>query len=90
MKFIPGYITSVYPGDNFKDLIGDMSDYMTSTPPAPGAKEVVMPGDLDFRIYDKRLAEGIPISDETWQLLVEAAQKVGVNLPENGLEGVSL
>ena len=73
--------------DNFKDLIGVMSDYMTTTPPAVGAKEVVMPGELDFRIYDKRLAEGIPLSDETWQLMVEAARKVGVNLPENGLEG---
>ena len=73
--------------DNFKGLIGDMSDYMTSTPPAPGAKEVVMPGELDFRIYDKRLAEGIPLSEETWQLIVEAARKVGVDLPENGPEG---
>jgi uncharacterized oxidoreductase len=73
--------------DNFKGLIEDMSDYMTTTPPAAGAKEVVMPGELDFRIYEKRLAGGIPLSEETWHLIVEAAQKVGVHLPEQGPDG---
>jgi LDH2 family malate/lactate/ureidoglycolate dehydrogenase len=73
--------------NNFEGLIDDMSRYMTTTPPGAGAKEVVMPGELDFRIRAKRLAEGIPLSEETWHLIVEAAQKVGVHLPEEGPTG---
>ncbi|MCC7447909.1 MAG: Ldh family oxidoreductase [Anaerolineae bacterium] len=64
----------------FKELMDDLIDYMTTTPPAPGSDGVVMPGDLDFRAYDKRSVEGIPLSDETWRRITEAAQRAGVTL----------
>jgi LDH2 family malate/lactate/ureidoglycolate dehydrogenase len=70
--------------DAFKGLIDELSTYMTTTPTAPGRTEVVMPGDLDFRSYEKRLAEGIPLPDETWHQITEIAQKVGVTLSEEG------
>lgn len=66
----------------FKDLMDDLSDYMTNTPLAPGHSQIVMPGGLDFQTYDKRLVEGIPLADETWRRITEAAARVGATLPE--------
>ncbi len=63
--------------DVFKSLTGEMVDYMKSSPPAPGHDEIVLPGELDFRTYDKRLEEGIPVTESVWNLIVETAQKVG-------------
>jgi uncharacterized oxidoreductase len=64
----------------FKELMDDLSAYIATTPPAPGHREVIMPGTLDFRMREKRLAEGIPLADETWRLIVETAARVGVTL----------
>jgi len=41
-----------------------------------------MPGELDFRMYEKRSREGIPVDEDVWQLIVESAQKVGVSISE--------
>jgi len=66
----------------FKELMDDLSTYMTTTPPAPGHDEVVMPGALDFRMRERRLAEGIPLPEETWRLIVETAARVGLTIEE--------
>lgn len=66
----------------FKSLVLEMSGYMTGTPPAQGFKEVVLPGELDFRRRDRRLVEGIPVDDSVWGLILESARKVKVSIPE--------
>lgn len=68
--------------DIFKGLIDEMTGYMKTTPPAMGFDEVVLPGELDFRTYEKRLKEGIPVDEDVWQLIKQASQKVGVTIPE--------
>ncbi len=69
----------------FKTLMANLSDCITSTPAAPGHTEVIMPGTLDFRTREQRLVEGIPVPEETWAQIVEAAQRVDVALePEPG------
>ena len=68
--------------ERFKELVSEMSTYMTTTPVAPGFSEVVMPGELDFRTYDRRLIEGIPLPQVTWKQIQEAANKVGLELPD--------
>ena len=49
-----------------------------SVPPAPGFKEVMAPGDPESRAQAQRSAEGIPVPDKVWQLIVEAGESVGV------------
>jgi uncharacterized oxidoreductase len=68
--------------ERLKDLMDDLSRYITTTPPAPGYSEVVMPGTLDFRMREKRLIEGIPLPEETWRRIVETAKRVGVIVEE--------
>jgi hydroxycarboxylate dehydrogenase B len=66
--------------DVFTALMGELADYMQGTPPAPGFTEIVMPGELDFRMYEKRSQEGIPVDEDVWNLIVASAQKVGIHL----------
>lgn len=64
--------------ERFKELTDRFCAYVASSAPAPGYAEVVIPGTFEFRLRDKRLAEGVPIDDRVWDLLVEAAASVGV------------
>lgn len=66
--------------ERFATLVRDLSAYITSSRPAEGSREVVMPGEYDFRTKAKRLKEGIGVADETWRLIVEAGAKVGLTL----------
>ena len=72
--------------ERFGHLMDELSDYMTGTPPLPGSEEVVMPGELDFRMRAQRLAAGIPLPDETWRQIVDVAGRFGVEetaVPDN-------
>jgi uncharacterized oxidoreductase len=86
----PGYVNGLFlmaidPAafggkDRFRDLLAEVFTYVASSPPAPGADGVILPGELDFRTAEKRRAEGIPVADETWRLIREAGLKAGVTL----------
>lgn len=66
----------------FKELMDDLINYVTNSPPAPGFSEVVMPGTLDFRMRDKRIAEGIPLTEQTWRQIVDIGHRLGVEIKE--------
>ena len=66
--------------ESFRDAIGIMTAYMKSAPPAPGFEEVLMPGELDFRIMRERRDKGIPIDAVTWQRIKETAEALQVPL----------
>jgi hydroxycarboxylate dehydrogenase B len=68
--------------DRLKELISDLTGYMSSTPAAEGFTEVVMPGELDFRSLERRKQEGIPLPETTWTQIQTAARRVGIELPD--------
>ncbi len=68
--------------ERFIELMHDLGDYVTSAQPADGFDEVLMPGAPDFRLREKRLQEGIPLPDETWRQMREAAAQVGLTVPQ--------
>jgi hydroxycarboxylate dehydrogenase B len=65
---------------SFTDLVDRLCAYQMSSAPAPGFNEVVVPGIYDFRMREKRLANGIPVDDNVWKVVVEAAKRVGVTI----------
>jgi len=65
----------------FRRLVDGMCAYQMSSAPRPGCTEVVVPGLYDFRTREKRLAEGIPVTEEVWDLVIGAGRDVGVNVP---------
>jgi uncharacterized oxidoreductase len=60
------------------DEITAMTDYVTASPPRNAAEPVLIPGDPERLMRETRIAEGVPIDDETWRELVEAARGVNV------------
>ena len=51
---------------------------ITASPPADGVAEVLLPGELEIRMRERRLAEGVPIAARTWAELGALATDAGV------------
>jgi uncharacterized oxidoreductase len=60
------------------DEIRAMTDYVTSSPPRNPGEPVLIPGDPERLMRARRLAEGVPIDDETWREFAAAARTVNV------------
>jgi uncharacterized oxidoreductase len=54
-------------------------DYVKSARPASPGGEVLVPGEPEERMRAQRLKDGVPLPDDTWSAIVEAARKVGVD-----------
>lgn len=63
-----------------KDL-EKLINIIKSCPLAHGFEEILLPGELEERIHEKRLKKGIPIDHSTWSMLVKVAEKLNVELP---------
>jgi hydroxycarboxylate dehydrogenase B len=61
-----------------KDEIRAMAEYITASPPRRPDEPVLIPGDPERANRAARLRDGIPIDDETWREIVEAARGVNV------------
>ena len=81
-----GVTVIVFKADLFQSLAGyarradEMQQRTRKVPPAPGFKEVLVPGDPENRARVLREREGIPIDEDTWQALVESATSMGIQV----------
>ncbi len=66
--------------DEFKARIQKFVTQLKESRKAPGVKEILVPGEPEFCIREKRLQEGIPIADEVWTELEQIAKDLGVNI----------
>jgi ureidoglycolate dehydrogenase (NAD+) len=69
----------------FKERIDQLSRQVHAVPPAEGFKEVLLPGELEWREERRRRADGIPLYDEDWTALVQGLARAG--LPAEELAG---
>lgn len=63
------------------EFVADATQFVQAikaTPPAAGFTEVMLPGEPEAQAAERRAAEGIPLPDEIWLALQEAARGVGV------------
>jgi len=60
------------------DEIKAMTDYVTASRPRKAGEPVLIPGDPERLMKAKRIAEGVPIDDETWREFAVAARGVNV------------
>ena len=61
-----------------KDIAKYVDFVKSSTPAMPGG-EVLVPGEAEERMRATRLAEGVPLPDDTWAVIVETARSVGLD-----------
>jgi len=70
-------VSSFQSASDFGDLMTSTQEYIKSSPPRNGC-EVLLPGEPDRRIQEKRRREGIPIDENSWHSILDAAAQVGV------------
>ena len=51
-------------------------------PPGEGVKEVLLPGELEWRTEQQRRKEGIPLYDEDWTAIVQGLARAGLPAEE--------
>jgi len=86
LGFLVVDIAAFQAPDHFAALIEELREYIKSSPPSESSDEVTLPGELDFKLGERRLREGIPIDDQTWNQIVKAAESVGGKLADARFE----
>lgn len=62
------------------ERVGRVADFQRAARPQAGVDKVRSPGDKERETRAERRREGIPLDDGTWNLLAEAAARVGVSV----------
>jgi uncharacterized oxidoreductase len=52
--------------------------YLKESPAAPGFREVLYPGELEYSTEQQRRREGIGVEEETWEALQRLVQEYNV------------
>ena len=68
------------PMAEFARRADEMERRVRAVPPAPGFREVLVPGDLETRARAAQRREGITISDDIWKELTDLAASMGVSI----------
>jgi uncharacterized oxidoreductase len=55
-------------------------DFVKQAKPVPPASETLVPGEPEQRTRAQRLQDGVPLTEETWRLLLETARSVGADV----------
>ncbi|HMK68217.1 MAG TPA: malate/lactate/ureidoglycolate dehydrogenase [Stellaceae bacterium] len=66
-------------GDGFAAMTREYLAFFKSSRPASPGGEVLAPGEPELRYRAKRLKEGVPLEDETWQALRKTALAAGIS-----------
>jgi len=79
--------TKLGTGENMAREVESFVAWHTGSPPAPGVDKVRIAGEPERETKKKRLAEGIPVDPTTWQEILEAGKRFG--LDEAALEKIA-
>jgi len=74
-------ISAFRPVEEFKSGMDALIADLKSQPTAPGVKEILIPGEPEFRQKLKRMSEGCPIRREDARLLSKLGEDMGVPFP---------
>jgi len=73
-------IAAFQPLAEFRQLTDDLIGATKKARKAPGVKEILVPGEPEWRTYETRLNEGIDLPDASWQRIVEVGARHGVTV----------
>jgi uncharacterized oxidoreductase len=62
----------------FQDEMRACIEWIKASPPQPGVERVQVAGDPERATRARRLAEGIPVDENTWNEILATAEKLGV------------
>jgi len=67
--------------DAFKKRVDDLLSSVRDSPTAPGYDEILIPGEPERLMKERRLKEGIFVEEKTWGDLTALAEELGVENP---------
>ena len=67
--------------DHFLKETDGLTAYVRSCPTVAGVNAITLPGDPERTAKEKRVKDGIPVPDGTWELIAKAASELKVPLP---------
>jgi len=73
-------ISKFLPVEEFKAEVDYLIGEIKSSPTRPGFKEVLYPGEKEFRFERIRIKEGIPLDEVSWRKLLKLGEKIGVDV----------
>ncbi|MBI4532009.1 MAG: Ldh family oxidoreductase [Candidatus Latescibacteria bacterium] len=68
--------------DTFTEEVERLTAWVKSSPRLPGVEEIYIPGEIEERMKERRLIEGIPVPEKTWGEIVGVAEELRVGIPE--------
>jgi uncharacterized oxidoreductase len=69
----------VDPEGLFSDDVLRFVDFVKQAKPVPPATETLVPGEPELKTRRERLRDGVPLPEETWRSLLEAARLAGLS-----------
>jgi LDH2 family malate/lactate/ureidoglycolate dehydrogenase len=75
-------ISRFMAADIFKQRVDQMIEEIKSSPKAAGIQEILLPGEIEFNIERRRLAEGISLSKEVYEDIKQVGALCGVNIED--------
>jgi uncharacterized oxidoreductase len=67
--------------EHFQAEVSQLIDYIKSCPRIEGCDEILLPGDPERRLAEKRSREGITLDEENWKALVKLGGSLSVPAP---------
>ena len=67
--------------EHFRAEVEQLVEYIRSSPRMEGCDEILLPGDPERKLCERRTANGLTLDVENWNALVAAGQKFGVAAP---------
>jgi len=67
--------------EEFEQEVEYLVEWVKSSKKLPGVEEIYVPGEVEQLHRAKRLKEGIPVEEPTWNEIVKRAQELGVPVP---------
>jgi LDH2 family malate/lactate/ureidoglycolate dehydrogenase len=79
--FIAIDVSRFIPVPEFESRMERLIEMMKTATPADGFDEVLVAGEPEWRMQELRRREGIPVPAGVWEKLLEAAERLGVQVP---------
>jgi LDH2 family malate/lactate/ureidoglycolate dehydrogenase len=73
-------VAKLQPMATFKESVDTFIKSLRSVKPAEGFERVIIPGEIEARNEEQRKKEGIPIREEVWQKVLDAATGLGIDI----------
>jgi LDH2 family malate/lactate/ureidoglycolate dehydrogenase len=74
-------IDAFLPRETYDQSLAGLAREITANPPRPGSDGVRLPGEGSAGRLARSLADGIRVSPELWQEIVDLARELGVSHP---------